>query len=260
MVGGVTRPKTWSDDPLYYAAHLAKYISDPSTIRARTLEQFGRAPSLDRIGHLRAAALAARVRFREKAELRATVPYEKRPVAFFECGHENGMGNVAHRGDREVCLTCLRAWQGRAADKLHTISTAPVAVPVDQDKPEPMPAWRMQISPARRVIYRAAGLCGVTPDLILSSSRKRHLVRIRWAVMLALRRHGGLVCTTDSIAAAVGRNDHTTVVHGLREAELLFGKNVEFRELVEQLIEAAATPTLRIDPAVVELFMRAEAA
>lgn len=48
--------------PVAYATYLARYIADPSTIRVRTLEQFGRAPTLARCRKLREDYLAERAR------------------------------------------------------------------------------------------------------------------------------------------------------------------------------------------------------
>jgi len=41
------------DTPSGYAKHLAGYIRDPSTVRARTMEQFGKAPAIERIVYWR---------------------------------------------------------------------------------------------------------------------------------------------------------------------------------------------------------------
>ena len=43
-----------------YTAHLAGYISDPSTVRVRVLDRFGHAPSLDQIRAVRAEIEAQR--------------------------------------------------------------------------------------------------------------------------------------------------------------------------------------------------------
>lgn len=62
------RQQEWRDrtreeptTPLSYARRLASYISDPSTIRVRTLEQFGRSPPIEEIKRLREEALEMQV-------------------------------------------------------------------------------------------------------------------------------------------------------------------------------------------------------
>lgn len=44
--------------PYAYARSLANYIADPSTIRTRTIELFGRAPPVDICARMRAEATA----------------------------------------------------------------------------------------------------------------------------------------------------------------------------------------------------------
>ena len=57
--------------PSSFARYLASYVSDPSTIRARTIDQFGRAPSVDECRAMREAHLSIRKQGERKMESRA---------------------------------------------------------------------------------------------------------------------------------------------------------------------------------------------
>ena len=48
------------DTAHHYAEYLASYISDPSTIRSHTLDQFGMAPNMETIQEMRAKVIASR--------------------------------------------------------------------------------------------------------------------------------------------------------------------------------------------------------
>jgi hypothetical protein len=54
--------------PAAYARHIARYIACPSTVRARTIEEFGKAPSLDEIRQMRARHVEARDAYRRIVE------------------------------------------------------------------------------------------------------------------------------------------------------------------------------------------------
>jgi hypothetical protein len=83
--------------PENYAKRIARHISDPSTIWARTADQFGRhrAPSLEQCREWRA-----------KHE-RKCVPAKPRP---FPCGHPRDPMNIIEYSDsKEKCLACYNA-------------------------------------------------------------------------------------------------------------------------------------------------------
>lgn len=68
------------------------------------------------------------------------------------------------------------------------------------------------------IIHRAAQSVGEKADDIKGPCRQPHIVRARWAVMLALREAGW---STPRIGRALNNRDHTTVRHGLlKGAEL----------------------------------------
>ncbi len=92
----------YSPSPEAYASNLARYISNPSTIRARTLEWWGRAPSVERCKALRDKHVQ-KVSFGESREI------YKAYKGNFQCGHERSEEN-SHwlETGTQVCKTCRR--------------------------------------------------------------------------------------------------------------------------------------------------------
>lgn len=87
-----------------------------------------------------------------------------------------------------------------------------------------------------KLVSRAAEVTGVAPQRITGKRKHPHLVRLRWAVMLVARERN---LPLEMIAAGLGREDHTTVIHGLRRARELQDMP-GFRSLVEDIRGSAA--------------------
>lgn len=66
------------------------------------------------------------------------------------------------------------------------------------------------------LVERAALAFRVEPSALISPRRSRDLSFARWALMWALRQHDW---TLVAIGQALGGRDHTTVLHGIRQAE-----------------------------------------
>lgn len=95
--------------PESYAQRLAGYIKNPSTIRVRTLEQWGRAPSLDRCKLFIAAANPPRPRYENDDYIPAV-------LAKWSCDHEVNADNAYLKDTGEYgCIICRREAQRRAA-------------------------------------------------------------------------------------------------------------------------------------------------
>lgn len=75
------------------------------------------------------------------------------------------------------------------------------------------------------------GDCAVKPGIIFRN-RSRELVEKRWAVMVLLNEDGW---SSSEIARYLGLNDHTTVLHGLRQAAHEF----RVRDIVAQAKQRA---------------------
>jgi len=80
------------------------------------------------------------------------------------------------------------------------------------------------------MLKRAADAAAVTVDALTGNDRRKHVVRARWAVMLALHEAGW---SQSRIGQNIGGRDHTTVLHGLREGEKLRAVDLEFDEFCE---------------------------
>lgn len=72
----------------------------------------------------------------------------------------------------------------------------------------------------------ASAVMGISPDTIRASGRTRAEVRARWIVMLALRDLRDM--STTQIGRRLGGRDHSTVIHGIRQARDLLGRDPEF--------------------------------
>lgn len=94
--------------PESYAARLARYISDPSTIRVRTLQQWGRAPSLERCRALREKHIAPK---RDKEIMRIH-------EGNFKCGHSRKESNTYWtESGTQTCKQCRREAYRRAKQR-----------------------------------------------------------------------------------------------------------------------------------------------
>lgn len=87
-----------------------------------------------------------------------------------------------------------------------------------------------------RVLRRAAERNGFIVSQLTGECRKRPLVRCRWAVMRALTEKGW---SSPRIGRLLGGRDHTTILHGLKEADALYARDNEFRRLCDELAEIA---------------------
>jgi chromosomal replication initiator protein len=87
--------------PISYASYLAGYISDPSTIRARVLSEYGRAPSVEQCRNLRNAKLSER----KRVDGYNLCDSRFRPL--FRCGHPETDDNIIIGiNGIDKCRTC----------------------------------------------------------------------------------------------------------------------------------------------------------
>src|SRR3990167_200426 len=77
-------------------------------------------------------------------------------------------------------------------------------------------------------------LWGITNNELTGFCRSRDLVTARWAGMLIIQKH--LAWSPPRIGRAFGNRDHTTVIHGIRQAkQLLEDARQPFSTLYAQL-------------------------
>lgn len=87
---------------------------------------------------------------------------------------------------------------------------------------------------------------GVTRIELLSSSRAMRYVRARWSAMLVLREVEGLALLR--IAALLRRQDHTTILNGIRRAKDFMRVDPDYRDAVERVRQTAIAEKFRRQP------------
>lgn len=163
-----------------YAREISRYISCPSTVRARTMEQFGSAPPLDRIKQMRALHVAQRETYRHISE---------------------GIG-VDDR-DAEHFRVRPLLWR-RMRPATHVAPLLPP--PQGTEPPKLVP----------EIIAGIAEAFGLTASDVTGPCRKRGFVLARQTCMYVLWRRGS---SYNRAGEWLGR-DHSSVIHGCRRFEV----------------------------------------
>ena len=218
-------------NPTAYAEHLASYIADPSTVRVRTLQAYGRAPSLDQCRKFRAAIER---KHRPRNKLVGSV--------VLLCGHPTTDDNAIMRDNgNHACRICE---EKKAQDRLDKAARrARVAVErkerEQQDYARIMedlearfadrkatrqrtkadiaarntPPWQpSELRGALKgdVLADVAHVCGVTVADLVSDNRSPHLVRARAVATMVFRLRG---LSYPEIARVMHRKCHTSIIH-----------------------------------------------
>ena len=193
--------------PTSYASHLAKYISDPSTIRARTLDQFGSAPPVSAIREMRA---------------KLTKPVNRIGIhtGRFRCGHPRTHENTVWlANDNDVCLQCRGEKQREEFERRKVIEAQREA-----EKARKLREAELQIKAAN--VRRVGARPPVTDELLvdvaqaymltvadlLGPSRLPLIVRARSVVARVLA-EGGM--SKPNIARRLNKACHSTIIHML---------------------------------------------
>jgi chromosomal replication initiation ATPase DnaA len=95
-----------------------------------------------------------------------------------------------------------------------------------------VPAFYRAPRTSKSVILRAASLTGYAPKEITGVGRTAPLARVRFAIMLVLRRRG---LSLPEIGRRLGGRDHTTVMHGVERAEAMLSSDADFAALFDQI-------------------------
>lgn len=175
--------------PVHYAGQLARYIRDASTIRARTLSEWGRAPTLDECRAMIEQAQAERQRYAdESARL---------------CEHDADAADFVPRATTRAIRDQRRANQAAMLEKIKV-------------KSEPLPA-NDQFRTERpelisEVIACAAEGMGVSVDDLLSDIRKGDVLKARQVACHVMRQRG---LSLPQIAERLNR-DHSSVINAIK--------------------------------------------
>lgn len=195
--------------PQTYAKHLAGYISDPSTIRIRVLEHFGRAPSLKDCAAYRAAAIKPK--------------WARVAEPDFTCGHTRDLTNVVYSDiGTERCATCRAAYQARKHAKRKQQKSAPAPAIIVPTR-SPFPA---------DIVKDVAQAFGLPVVEMVSPNRTSHYTRAR---MVAARLMRDRNYSLPRIARCLGRTDHSTAYNMLQRYEPLAQHYPEMRKVYEAL-------------------------
>ena len=222
--------------PTSMANKLATYITDPSTIRVRVLEYFGRAPSLEQCRNLRESHLAQ--------QSKPTLCGER--FARFNCGHDytventvicvNGFDRCKTCADEKAAKTAERAAKQKAIDAAIQASLKERMTALQRDH-EARLRRREEARLARvpftsDALQRVADVFQIDVDDIKGPRRTQGLVDAR-AVAAMLYRERGL--SYPQIARAIGRTDHSTALNLLRT----FDRRAKARPELLTALEAA---------------------
>ncbi len=169
-------PEDQMGTPQVYARRLSRYIADPSTVRVRTLDQFGKAPTLAVIRDMRQ-------RWLKLVEQRATEQdIFDRPVP------------------PQPVLKLVEA----------EVPEAPTPAPAPN--PTPVAARSFLLRTAADVIDACADVCDVTHGEIVGTMRLKEIVRARNLAAAVLRARGN---SLPKVGALLGGRDHSTVVNAI---------------------------------------------
>lgn len=169
-----------------YCRRLCRYIIDDSTVRARCIDHFGHAPSLEGIAAIRAEPSPAD---RLMAHLREAPPIEGKPFRVAVLPEE------LSRRQKEAA---------RRARDMAAAAKEPLPVPAASEA-----AWSWQA-----LVALVAADFGMTARMIMGRGRSRRITRVRNLICALMTARGR---TLGDIAHRLGRKDHTTIAHALRQ-------------------------------------------
>ena len=224
--------------PVNYAKYLAGYISDPTTIRARVKEEFGRSPSVDIIRKIREEAVKSK-----RVEGFSLCESRYRPL--FKCGHPETEDNIViGLNGIDKCRQCeeekARIAKAREANRREVLRRK-----LEQEKAVREAARRVDMEKALRtiletpptnrprlgteVIRQVAEMFKMEPSDIIGKDRHEIYIDARCAVALIMRERG---LSYPQIGRFMER-DHSTVINLTRKA----AKRIERNPLILVALE-----------------------
>lgn len=100
----------------------------------------------------------------------------------------------------------------------------------------PLSHRRARIQTVKSIVDMAAELWGVASSDIVGPLRAENIVEPRFAVYWVARHT--LPLTLPMIGRSVGGRDHTTVMHGIRQADRRRSRDLNFRQLTDAMVKA----------------------
>lgn len=192
VIGGLP-PLSETAGSRTYAKRLARYIHDASTIRARTINEYGTAPSIDDIKAMQAKAREESALVRQVAQ--RDTPDEGEDPAFW-----GTPGLIRLAAERRAIQQ--RAQMAQAIARLDHAEETPV---------------RRDVVTGREVIALTAQAHGLTYADLTGPNRARHIAMVRHMAAWILLKRGRL--SRAQIGRLLGGRDHSTVINSIRMFE-----------------------------------------
>lgn len=224
--------------PISYARYLAGYISDPSTIRARVMREYGRAPSLDECRKIRERIAGKKDRFFDRT-------LDAPEHGHFECGHERSAGNsLLRENGRVVCKICRRKLEAEAAkryrEKQRAEREAAAIKKLRTDKPL-FPAWYnppavVRPKVASDTLQLVADAFMISYGELIGTDKHKHFVDARAVVVRILRQAG-------MSYAAIGKwlkKDHSSILNLYRNWDKRAARNPMVRDVYTRIVSTTA--------------------
>lgn len=211
-VGGGFAPLHEAAGPKAYAARLAAYIRDASTIRARTMCEYGRAPSIEAIKLMQAKA-------RERSALVRLQAERNTPAEDEDPGFWGTPGLIRLAAERRAIQQ--RALLAQASARLDDAAAA---------------STKRDVVTAREVISLTAQAHGLTLADLTGRSRKRAIVPVRHMAAWILLQRGRL--SRAQIGRLLGGRDHSTVINSIEAFEAK--ASPEQRALAQRIVHWCA--------------------
>lgn len=186
-----------------YAREISRYIACPSTVRIRTLEQYGKAPSLDTILAMRAMHVEERALYR-----RVTDALGGRDEDAEEFRPRTANGIVR-----------------RLPPAPRTAVSEPEFMSEPTDPPATVP----------EIITAIARALSIAPEEMAGRRRHRPIVRARQTCAYVLWSRGNSYL---QVGRWLGGRDHSTIIHACREFEM--HATPKMRAVAERYIGGAA--------------------
>lgn len=185
-----------------YAARLARYISDPSTVRARVFEQYGSAPSLEKIAALRADWVSE---VEQRRAARAPDDWDEEPglvAVLDEVRPDDISAAIQAQARVEAAASLRQALAHATATDVPQLLAHAVSEPI-----VPIPRTVSEI------IERCASRFNLSAEDVLGRRRMRPIVRARQftATVLRARRN-----SYPKVGKYLADLDHSTVIHAVQ--------------------------------------------
>jgi hypothetical protein len=218
--------------PVGMAAKLAEYITSPSTIRARVMDHFGRAPSVEHCANLRRAVEGRRQKhvsfadYKFRTECRThDGPYEMGEDGIDRC---KTCAEIKRKKDIERELNHIRQLQAererkereRIKSANHQIADALGALSAITD------------AEFELVAEQVCKTLGLSVDEIKGPRRNQYIVDARAVVVRVLRTRNRARWSFPKLGRAMNR-DHTTIV----SLDKTFDYRAKRNPLLAQLVE-----------------------